>query len=1458
MAIIQGMTPATMTDIKPYEMPINEMAQGLISRQSRADDAKNAILAGDSALNIDTRPLEEDWDILAGVQSEYKQEIDNLIQDANGDFSQIPMSAIQSKAIDFASDKRIRALTAAKIEYDAYNKLDKEIKKEKGIGLHFRSVNPLTDSLYNEDGSYREFGDWDLEKQLEWQQAQELMFMDPVIGKTITKDAGWDAVGETDAFGIWKKWWKKVSSDKEQLKSAMKQAVQYYKDSGPAGRQHYRWIVQNFQDEGFEGAELEEKVRNYFENSFRLLMEKRVDYEKDEGETPIIMNKPNPSKEGGGGRSGPGKDEEELPEIPAPMETTVTGEGISFGNFATPSDQADYIENGGGILNGSMSEYSLNLASGTYTPPSLNIFKNLLTPVNSFDENGKTVTTERYFSGVFQAIDENADNPAVQLYIGKKNRAIVKIGTSFNLNPKFLKETGYDKQFENAKEPNGEYLYSEIMTKIKRGIPMNGKVYTLEDVYNTDNEAILDNADLHEIGKIAYGSNVWNKNRDALIQGRGWTSAFDVVEVGNDIEFVNNPMIDAAEIYYTDKIEELRTKGYDNLSDDEKFYLDIYKEKIKKIDEVKTNIQQYKQDRAPQLSRLQEQYSDLKEKAIYLRTLDNQAMSVAGLNHTYFDDQKNNGKYIKNAYTELSTKSLLQTVKNSSAKSLKTGASWGEGLHIKNLLTRSKKYTGKKKQVFDELIKLTSDLVYNKVDHIEMHNQNEKSADDDKYFQHKLKDYALKIGFTEKEYKDFYYNSNIDDWTTQLDEIVNAAAWDKNTKTYDIKYSNKQPSLYKNYNERITNEFQTVSNDPRVKKYFETIENMKKDFEYVGLLYNEPRDLEKMGKRKTLVLDRAVNAAIDTGSRMYRVVFNRHSDTPTKEELSATEVTDAIEKTIIEGTNKEYATTKQMKEAWETAYQGMRFDRDSESGWVFQYSFAKPLPGIGVRTIEIPFRGGLTNADKESLGLNKFKKDHLDQIKQTYQQSGGLFFDLSSRGQNGKTTRFHIAWADIDGTKDGKIKKGEFYMVGDGNPEEDFNVAKISKVAGYDDAIQKHSNMAYNPVTMQKLKKLRVLQQRMQQTSFPDRPELEQKLFKIMAQQAGLPALPDDQEWSLELVQQMIQGVINLPGGIGTIKEGSYTSPDGTYYFDPVKIKKEGASIKDKSGNTLVQKHVLKKKYTNLTAEDAVTVVQVYNPKILSTKDGNFKKITKDHRNGRDYTYVNNEEVFGPITDFTTKSFQQIYGGFVSSPSIKNSYTQNILGLLKDLSLVVGDNNRDDFNKESFDILQEDINNEFEDFEINNSMINGRITVASGRRSLEEQIGAYGGNLNQLTDSRHMYGAGIDLSTHDYETGILTKNGDELLKFFQSKEGQAILLKNNTRAMYHTLDKNGKKGWHIHIQQCSDYDAGMAGTFIVQQPGDLGVITYDYTTKNIAQKTGYKIKEKELPQYLINKNYSLK
>jgi hypothetical protein len=985
-------------------------------------------------------------------------------------------------------------------------------------------------------------------------------------------------------------------------------------------------------------------------------------------------------------------------------------------------------------------------------------------------------------------------------------------------------------------------------------------------VYNTDNEAILDNANLDEIGKIAYGSSVWNKNKDALIQGRGWTSAFDVVEVGNDIEFINNPMIDAAEIYYTDKIEELRKKGFDNLSSDEKFYLNIYKEKIKKISEVKTNIQQYKQDRAPQLSRLQEQYSDLKEKANHLRTLDKQAMNVAGLSDTYFDDLKNNGKYIKNAQTELSTKSLLHTVKNSLHTPFEATGGIGtplaflaEGNHVKNLLQRSKKYTGKKKQVFDEFLKLTSDLIYDKIDHIEMHNHNTKNiGPGKKYFQQKLKEYALKVGFSEEEYKNFYYQSNLDNWVTRLDEIVNAAAWDENTKTYDIKYSNKQPSLYKNYNKRITDEFKTVSNDPRVKKYFETIENMKKDFEYVGLLYNEPRDLATMGKRKTLVLDRAVNAAIDTGSRMYRVVFNRHSDNPTKEELSATDVTDAIEKTIIEGTNKEYATTKQIKDAWETAYQGMRFDRDSESGWVFQYSFAKALPGIGVRTIEIPYRGGLTDADKESLGLNKFKKDHLDQIKQTYQQSGGLFFDLSSRGQNGKTTRFHVAWADIDGTKDGKIKKGEFYMVGDGNPEEDFNVAKISKVAGYDDAIQKHSNMAYNPVTMQKLKKLRVLQQRMQQTSFPDKPELEQKLFKIMAQQAGLPALPDDQEWSLDLVQQMIKEVMNLPGGVGTIKEGSYTSSDGTYYIDPVKIKKEGARIKDKSGNVLVQKHILKKKYTNLTAEDAFTVVQVYNSKILLNKDGSVKKITKDHRNGRDYTYVNNEEVFGPLTDFTTKSFQTTYGGFVSPSNIKNSYTQDILGLLKDLSLVVGENNKDDFYKESFSVLQEDINSEFEDFEINNSMINGRITVASGRRSLEEQIGAYSGDLNQLTDSRHMYGAGIDLSTHSYKTGMLTKNGEELLKFFQSKEGQAILLKNNTRAMYHTLDKSGKTGWHIHIQQCSDYDAGMAGTFIVQKPGNLGEITYDYTTKNIAQKTGYKIKEKELPQYLINKNYSLK
>ena len=75
MSFITGYRPAQVGEVTPYEMPIEDMATGVKIRQKRADDARNAMLSGDSALAIETRANQEDWDLAQEVRDEYKQNI---------------------------------------------------------------------------------------------------------------------------------------------------------------------------------------------------------------------------------------------------------------------------------------------------------------------------------------------------------------------------------------------------------------------------------------------------------------------------------------------------------------------------------------------------------------------------------------------------------------------------------------------------------------------------------------------------------------------------------------------------------------------------------------------------------------------------------------------------------------------------------------------------------------------------------------------------------------------------------------------------------------------------------------------------------------------------------------------------------------------------------------------------------------------------------------------------------------------------------------------------------------------------------------------------------------------------------------------------------------------------------------------------------------------------------------
>jgi hypothetical protein len=85
MAIISGMEAAKVDDIKPFELPIDQMAKGIESRQKRADEAKKNYGLGATSLIFDTRDHLEDKEMMNQISNEYTEEIEQELTSRGGD-----------------------------------------------------------------------------------------------------------------------------------------------------------------------------------------------------------------------------------------------------------------------------------------------------------------------------------------------------------------------------------------------------------------------------------------------------------------------------------------------------------------------------------------------------------------------------------------------------------------------------------------------------------------------------------------------------------------------------------------------------------------------------------------------------------------------------------------------------------------------------------------------------------------------------------------------------------------------------------------------------------------------------------------------------------------------------------------------------------------------------------------------------------------------------------------------------------------------------------------------------------------------------------------------------------------------------------------------------------------------------------------------------------------------------
>jgi hypothetical protein len=182
MAIISGMEAAKVDDVKPFELPVDALAEGIKVRQGRYDKAKELSSKGAAELMFDVRDLEEDYAERQKVIDEYNDRISKLSESVDGDWSQLDNSQIQAEAIKSAQDKRVGHLKMAKKQADEYEKIAKEIEKDHGFVERF-GEDANTQTLYNKDGSLRNLEQWSLQGKLDHVKAANDYYVN--TGKTL-------------------------------------------------------------------------------------------------------------------------------------------------------------------------------------------------------------------------------------------------------------------------------------------------------------------------------------------------------------------------------------------------------------------------------------------------------------------------------------------------------------------------------------------------------------------------------------------------------------------------------------------------------------------------------------------------------------------------------------------------------------------------------------------------------------------------------------------------------------------------------------------------------------------------------------------------------------------------------------------------------------------------------------------------------------------------------------------------------------------------------------------------------------------------------------------------------------------------------------------------------------------------------------------------------------------------
>jgi len=249
MAIIKGMKTADMGSITPYNEDIDKLASGVMAREGRAEETRNAIAdARNQMLLKETRDNSEDMALAQKLEQGFASDVDAMLDKADADYSMISKGDLQRLAGDYMGKTEWRALTNAKIQTDIYND---EMRKMQAAGKtpFVLGTDPNTVSLYDEKGNINHLTNtFDVQELYDHSKAAKALFntlgthLKTTSGYTNLYPKGHPKAGQLKPESEWhtyyNRWVRKHDSNKENVDSIINDGLDGFL-TDPAGKQYY-------------------------------------------------------------------------------------------------------------------------------------------------------------------------------------------------------------------------------------------------------------------------------------------------------------------------------------------------------------------------------------------------------------------------------------------------------------------------------------------------------------------------------------------------------------------------------------------------------------------------------------------------------------------------------------------------------------------------------------------------------------------------------------------------------------------------------------------------------------------------------------------------------------------------------------------------------------------------------------------------------------------------------------------------------------------------------------------------------------------------------------------------------------------------------------------------------------------------------------------------------------------